>query len=1088
MPFMVPGYEILGELGKGGMGVVYKARQIRLNRLVALKMILHAEHASKDERRRFKAEAEAVARLQHPNIIQIYEVGEHRGLPYFSLEYCAGGSLEPRLNGTPWDPKEAARLVEALARAMAYAHQRDIVHRDLKPANVLLGDDGAPKITDFGLAKRLDVSVHTQSGAVMGTPSYMAPEQAQGRKEVGPAADVYALGTILYELLVGRPPFKAATALDTVLQVISDEPVALRRLQSKVPRDLETICHKCLQKEIPKRYASAAALADDLQRFIAGEPVKARRVRPWERAVMWARRRPAAAALVGVLLVIALALPITAVVVSVKVAQKREAARAEVRGLLTQGQTAALNRAWEQAEVFFNQALQKVDGDPALAEMHKEVKDALDPVKDRLAAQDTLKRFQKDRDEALFYATLAGGEDAQANLKEARARAWAALQAIDFSPDGDQALALGSAFFDDERTDVKADCYVLLLTLAEVEAKDTSHKPGEGLERALALLHRAEGLGLQSRAIHLRRARYLTQLREDAAAKKEASKARAPANDLDFHPQDHFLVGQELYTQGDLDKANGEFHRALRQHPGDFWTHYFLGICNVASGNPAAAVAHFTVCQSQRKDLVWVYLLRGFAYGQLSEYPAAEADFDIALSLKPTAAARYVLFNNRGVMRVGQEDKAKWAQGVEDLSEAAKLRPDHYQAHASLAEAYRLKAKVEEAKHPDAAARLLEEAARLLDKAIRLAVREAAAGDVKPAALAVLHHSRAHLYLKAKQPVQAVSELKEAVRLAEENKRLAEQMEADRGRVGRAEGLVEAANRLLARMEADRGRVLHRQEDFDGALAAYDRALKADKDRVEVHRWRGEVLLAHAAREEKASLAAGPGDKGEALARRATERYKEAGEAFDAYLQKDGEPSAAVYKERALAREKLFRHGEAASDYGRALEAGVPEKDRGPLLLARGKQYLALGAAHRALPDFEEALHLLPGNAEARLGCAHARVMEGDLKGGLADADEAVKGDPKEPTLWHGSARVYALAAARVKAPSGREYDQAWARAVRAEHQHKAIALLRQAVRRMTTAQRRDFRRDLVKDAALKPLMDNPEFTEQITPFIGLPR
>jgi serine/threonine protein kinase len=293
LPFVVPGYEILSELGKGGMGVVYQARQTRLNRLVALKMILHAEHASKDERRRFAAEAEAVARLQHPNIVQIFEIGEHRGLPYFSLEYCGGRSLEPRLNGTPWEAKEAARLVETLARAMAYAHQRGIVHRDLKPANVLLGGDGAPKITDFGLAKRLDVSMHTQSGAVMGTPSYMAPEQAQGRvRDIGPGTDIWALGAILYELLTGRPPFKAQTALDTVLRVISDEPVSVRRLQPRTPPDLETICLKCLQKEPAKRYASAQYLAEDLQRFLGGEPIKARRVSLPERAAKWVRRRP----------------------------------------------------------------------------------------------------------------------------------------------------------------------------------------------------------------------------------------------------------------------------------------------------------------------------------------------------------------------------------------------------------------------------------------------------------------------------------------------------------------------------------------------------------------------------------------------------------------------------------------------------------------------------------------------------------------------------------------------------------------------------------------------------------------------------
>ncbi len=274
----LPGYEVLGVLGQGGMGVVYKARQLGLGRIVALKMILHAEHAGAEERRRFRAEAEAVARLQQPNIVQIHEVGEHKGLPYFSLEFCAGGSLAGKLNGTPLPPVEAARLVETLARAMQAAHQAGVVHRDLKPANVLLADDGTPKVTDFGLAKTMDAPGQTNTGAIMGTPSYMAPEQAGGRKDVGPAADVYALGAILYELLTGRPPFKAATLLDTLHEVVNVEPVAPRQLHSRTPKDLETICLKCLQKEQAKRYADAAALAEDLRRFLAGEPVAARRV------------------------------------------------------------------------------------------------------------------------------------------------------------------------------------------------------------------------------------------------------------------------------------------------------------------------------------------------------------------------------------------------------------------------------------------------------------------------------------------------------------------------------------------------------------------------------------------------------------------------------------------------------------------------------------------------------------------------------------------------------------------------------------------------------------------------------------------
>jgi WD40 repeat protein/tRNA A-37 threonylcarbamoyl transferase component Bud32 len=303
-PVSVPGYEVLGVLGKGGMGVVYKARHRALGRVVALKMVLHAEYAGPEERRRFRAEAEAVARLQHPGVVQVFEVGEHNGLPYLALEYCPGGSLAQELTGTPWQPGPAAVLVEALAQAVQAAHAAGLVHRDLKPANVLLAADGTPKVADFGLAKRLDVEGQTQTGAVLGTPSYMAPEQAAGKKGIGPAADVYSLGAILYELLTGRPPFQAASAVDLARQVAAEEPVPVRRLQPKVPRDLETVCLKCLEKQPRKRYASAAVLAEDLRRFGAGAPVSARPLGKFERGLRWARRHPAVAVAYGLVFLV----------------------------------------------------------------------------------------------------------------------------------------------------------------------------------------------------------------------------------------------------------------------------------------------------------------------------------------------------------------------------------------------------------------------------------------------------------------------------------------------------------------------------------------------------------------------------------------------------------------------------------------------------------------------------------------------------------------------------------------------------------------------------------------------------------------
>ena len=321
----VSGYEILGELGRGGMGVVYKARQKKLNRLVALKMVLSGGHASPDALARFLVEAQAVAALQHPNIVQIYEVGEHDSLPHFSLEFVDGAPLDRALAGKPQKPVDAARLVETLSRAMHFAHNHSILHRDLKPANVLLTSDGVPKITDFGLAKKLEGdSGQTKDGSIMGTPSYMAPEQARGElKNLGPSADIYSLGAMLYEMLVGRPPFLGTTPFETILQVIKEEPVPPSRLIGKLPPDVETICLKCLQKEPAKRYATAELLAEDCRRFIAGEPILSRPISSVERAWRWCRRNPRVAGLLATVAGLLVVVTVTSTVSALTIAQER---------------------------------------------------------------------------------------------------------------------------------------------------------------------------------------------------------------------------------------------------------------------------------------------------------------------------------------------------------------------------------------------------------------------------------------------------------------------------------------------------------------------------------------------------------------------------------------------------------------------------------------------------------------------------------------------------------------------------------------------------------------------------------------------
>ncbi len=291
-------YELLEEIARGGMGIVYKARQTSLGRVVALKMILAGQLASEAEVARFRTEAEAAAGLQHPNIVAIHEVGQHHGQHYFSMDYVAGPSLGDLARLGPLAPRRAAAYVRTIAEAIHYAHGQGTLHRDLKPSNILLDARDRPRVTDFGLAKLADAGRSlTVTGAVVGTPSYMSPEQAAGgrRGEVGPASDVYSLGTILYELLVGRPPFDAETTLRIVLQVLEAEPLSPRRLNPSVPRDLETICLKCMAKSPARRYGSAQKLADDLGRYLDGEPIRARPPGLAGRVARWARRRPALA-------------------------------------------------------------------------------------------------------------------------------------------------------------------------------------------------------------------------------------------------------------------------------------------------------------------------------------------------------------------------------------------------------------------------------------------------------------------------------------------------------------------------------------------------------------------------------------------------------------------------------------------------------------------------------------------------------------------------------------------------------------------------------------------------------------------------
>jgi serine/threonine-protein kinase len=395
LPERIGTYEILEVAGRGGMSVVYKARQAHPERIVALKMILAGVHGGIERQVRFLSEADAIARLQHPHIVQIYEVGQHEGLPFFSLEFVSGGSLADRLNGTPQPPRQAAALVKTLAEAIHHAHKHGVVHRDLKPSNILLVSGGVgsgessqasgatthhspltthhAKITDFGLAKQERPEL-TATGAILGTPSYMAPEQASGNNAaVGPPADIYSLGVILYELLTGRPPFRAATVQETLQQVRVQEPVAPTSLQPRLPRGLETICLKCLEKEPRRRFASAEALAADLGHFLNGETIEARPSPAWERLAKRVRQRPVASLAIGFGALATLGLVIMWAVFTLQLQRERNAAARSAQEANDERVRAEAQRA--RAETNESQALDAVDqfltqvGDRRLADI-----------------------------------------------------------------------------------------------------------------------------------------------------------------------------------------------------------------------------------------------------------------------------------------------------------------------------------------------------------------------------------------------------------------------------------------------------------------------------------------------------------------------------------------------------------------------------------------------------------------------------------------------------------------------------------------------------------------------------------------------
>jgi eukaryotic-like serine/threonine-protein kinase len=1111
----VPSYELISKLGQGGMGVVYKARQRQLNRLVALKMIRDNGQVGPHQFARFRLEAEAVARLHHPNIVQIYEIGEADGFPFLSLELLEGGGLDTKLGGKPQPRRESAEMVATLASAIQAAHQARVIHRDLKPANVVMTAAGVPKITDFGLAKRLEEeSSQTRTGEVVGSPSYMAPEQAKGQIHLlGPATDIYALGAILYEMLTGRPPFQGASAWETVRLVIEQDPVPPSRLQPRMTRDLETICLKCLEKEPSRRYTTAQELADDLRRHLAGEPIRARRTPPWERALKWARRRPATATLAGVAASGLIGLAAAGLWFDRRARIEREHAAERFAVLFIEGRDelargekeAAANP--EAAAVRLSKLRENLEklppatrAEPQVDRLAKQAGVLLTRARADKHERDQRERFdrkdsdfQRLRDEILFLDTdFEGiglpGQGGAAQAERARKADEALALFTDEQPDGGRTLGSLPASLSAERRDaILEGCCEALLIRAEAEV-GRAREPGgrASAARALAILDSAPRLSptvTRTRAYRLRRADCLAGLGDQPGAARERAEAAglAPAGAFD-----HFLYGRDLYKEGRLAEAMPEFRSTLKTDPDHFWARCLLAIADLRFGRPAEARILLDGCLQDRRGVAWMLILRGYANGQVG-----------ALALGPVAAlgpAEPPTSPDEDVDDVPDPVRDGPPRGASDADfEAAE--DDFRAALAALDPAdldLRYALLVDRGLVRFWGGRRLVEAADDFEEALR----------VRPGKVNA-QVNLAGVYLRQGKDAQAVDRLTRAIeqgparaelaaalrfraylhaRNACLSRRRRERVEA-LARLGRPTGPGAVAGELG---EALLVGALREREETEGrlALADFEAIPRGPGERPEEvaadHAHRAELLFRarrfpEALDAADAALAAAPEG---ALAHRwragallELGRYDEAIRSCDVYLAR-GRPSADLFSIRGRARAARRDLAAAIEDYSRAL--GL-RPDRSSDLVQRGWAYLFSGAPKLAGRDFEAALRLDPAGGEAYAGRGSVRINLGLPRDAASDADEALRRGDRSHLKLYRCARIYAQAADAEFARDARQYRAL--SGLSREYAGRAVALLREALEARDPSERAGFfRQAILGDEAFRTLVRLPRF------------
>ena len=860
----------------------------------------------------------------------------------------------------------------------------------------------------------------------MGTPSYMAPEQALGKnREVGPPADIYALGAILYVMLTGRPPLQGTSWRETLLMVVDRDPVAPSRLQPKIPRDLETICLKCLAKEPARRYPSAGELAEDLGHFAAGRPIRARRTPAWERGWKWARRHPTAATLMA--LALAGLLGSIATAVRLDEASRLRAARedrrlAEMRqragAELLKGQNELGRDDLTEARVVLTRLLATIRPEPRLEEIRRLASATLDEVQHKLeskaegeADRARYLRFVRLTDEALLQDTMAAGLVQVGKPDRTRATAGAALDLL-----GGAGRPLPeSTLTETERDQVASDRYMLHLVLAGAVARpQPGEDPARQAREAMAILDEASAMRAPTRAYRVRRADMLDQVGDQTGAARERAKAEGLEPSGAF---DHFLLGYQRHRAGDLAAALRHFDRALQERPDLFWAQCLsaIDLLNSRPSRPAEAKAVLNACLQQKPAYAWLHLIRATAFGQMgsmaleaadrpaahseelrpeaeAHFSAAEADFRKALEMGLDDDFRYSLHMNRGVLRF---QRGRVEEAVADFERAVALQPDRADSQASLA-----KALDRQGRHAEAIAGL--------DRAIGLE-------PGRPA----LYRDRALLRLAATGPGpepdasgRALADLDEAIR-----------REPPRSRA-MAEDLARQAHLLLG---------LRRHGE---ALVAADSALAIAPDLVEAHRDRVAALLE-------------------------LRRFDEVIGSCDAAIAR-GQPSAELHELRGLARVGRGDFAAAVADYTQALTLR-PSWTK--VLVYRGLAYLMANAPELALADFEAVVRLDPSDPDGYSGRGSARSRLRQHKDAVLDAEESLRrGDPT-PSRLYAAARTYAQALAVVGGEVARRGRPALREAL--AYESRSLALLSRAIEKTPADRRENFWREIIEADAV---------------------